>query len=66
MLEDSISAFTKDGGIWGMSSLKNLVGIARVGSPPRKKRLTIKNLMDRCGLTKDQAVELITLLNTPG
>ena len=65
MLEDSISycsSFTKDEGTWAMSSLKNLVGIARVGSPPRK--LTVNNLMDRCGLTKDQSEELIKLLYT--
>jgi len=70
MLEDSISygsAFTKDEGIWVMSFLKKLVvGIVKVGSPPKKGRLTVKNLMDRCGLTKDQAEELIKLLYTRG
>ena len=69
MLEDSISygsAFTKDEGIWVMSFLKKLVGIVKVGSPPRKEKLTAKNLMDRCGLTKVQAEELIRLLYTRG
>ena len=69
MLEDSISygsAFTKDEGIWVMSFLKRLVGIVRVGSPPRKEKLTVKSLKDRCGLTKEQAEELIQLLYTRG
>ena len=67
MLEDSISygsAFTKDEGIWVMPSLKKkkLVGFVRAGDPPRKDRLIVKNLMDRCGLTKEQAEELSELL----
>ncbi|KAF8557992.1 hypothetical protein OG21DRAFT_1504664 [Imleria badia] len=65
MLEDSISygsAFTKDDGTWVMSFLRKLVGMVRVGHPPKREKITIKHLMDRCGLTKAQAVELIKLL----
>ena len=69
MFEDSVSygsAFTKDEGIWVMSFLKRLVGIV-VGGPPRKgkEKLTVKKLMDRCGLSIDQADELIRLLYPP-
>ncbi|KAF8135648.1 hypothetical protein EV363DRAFT_802302 [Boletus edulis] len=65
MLEDSISygsTFTRDEELWVMSFLRKLVGMVRIGHPPRKEKLTVKNLMDRCGLTKEQAGELIKLL----
>ena len=69
MFEDSISygnAFNKDAGIWVMSFLKRLVGIVRAGSSSKKERISVKSLMDRCGLTKEQADELIKLLHTRG
>lgn len=65
MLEDSISygsAFNKNEGVWVMSFLRKFVGMVRVGRPPRREKITAKNLVDRCGLTKEQAVELIKLL----
>ena len=69
MLEDSISygsAFIKDERIWVMAFLRRLVEM--VGHPQRKeKKVTVKNLVDRCGLTKEQATELIKMLyETPG
>ncbi|KAI9572112.1 P-loop containing nucleoside triphosphate hydrolase protein [Boletus coccyginus] len=70
MLEDSISygsAFTKDEGIWVMSFLKKLVGLVRVQRhPPRKEKITVRSLVERCGLTKEQAEELIKLLYNTG
>lgn len=69
MLEDSISygsAFHEDEGTWVMSFLKKLVGLVRVGNPAKRDKITIKSLMDRCGLTKEQAEELTKLLYSRG
>lgn len=65
MFEDSISfgsAFDKDEGIWVMSFLKRIVGIVRVGGSSKKDKVSAKNLMDRCGLTRAQADELIKVI----
>lgn len=65
MLEDSISygsAFIKDEGIWVMSFLRRLVGMVRVGHPPRRAKITAKSLTKRCGLSEPQAEELIKML----
>ncbi|KAG9316418.1 P-loop containing nucleoside triphosphate hydrolase protein [Chiua virens] len=69
MLEDTISygsAFSWDEATWVMQFLRILVGMVRVGNPPRREKITIKNLMDRCGLSKEQADELVKLLYTRG
>lgn len=69
MFEDSItygSAFNKDEGIWVMSFLKRLVGIVRIGSSSKREKISAKSLMDRCGLTREQAEELIKLLRARG
>ena len=67
MLEDSISGgttFKKKQKIWVMSFLKDLLGMDGFGTMARKEGITTENLMDRCGLTRKQAEELIALLDT--
>lgn len=68
MLEDSISFGNtfKDEGTWVMLLLKKLVGMVKVGNPPKKEKITVKNLMGRCGLTQEQAEDLTKLLYTQG
>lgn len=66
LLEDSVSYsnFDKDEGAWVMSFLRKLVGMIKVGNPAKKEKITIKNLMSRCELSKVQAEELHKLLYT--
>ena len=40
--------------------------VIRGRNPPRKKKITVKNLMDRCALTKERAEKLIKLLYPQG
>jgi len=39
-----------------------IVGMITVGRPSRRERLGVKTLKDSCGLTKEQAKELKSLL----
>ena len=68
MLEDSISrgnALNHDEGIWAMSFLKNFVEMVK-GCSTRKDKIPVMKLVNRCGLTREQANELVRLLNSQG
>ncbi|KAF9222603.1 hypothetical protein BS17DRAFT_767794 [Gyrodon lividus] len=67
LLEESIfragTQFTREQGSWVMSVLKKLVELVKQGPIPKKEKKTVKDLIKRCGLSQDQAEELISVHN---
>ncbi|KAH0826779.1 kinase-like domain-containing protein [Lanmaoa asiatica] len=59
MLEDCVSSRSTLARVGGTSVKPTLKRIRETGSAPKK--ITVKNLMDRCRLTEEQAEELIML-----